>query len=1326
MTTRNHHLNANSAEHAELDTLEYRQYISFDCGSFFAHEGCLFELGKVGRGRGVDGRVVGSSRSGGNGVEVFGGPFKHVANKAHSPIRSLINHRPATKTSNFNKKVTTIKVNKVNAIQGTKGNAKKASAYWVWKPECEVLDHVSRLTSALMTLKNFNYTDALGRSKSILKEIDGGYVAFGGNPKGGKILGKGKIKISKLDFDDVYFVKELQFNLFSVLQMCDKKNSVLFTDTECVVLSSDFKLPDENHVLLRVPRENNMYNVDLKNVVPSGYLTFLFAKDTLDEFNLWHRRLGHINFKTMNKLVKGNLVRGLPSKIFENNHTCVACQKGKQHKASCKSKHVSSINQPLQRVGPKWLFDINTLTKSMNYQLVVVRNQPNDNVCIKEYLDACKVGKETVSAQQYVLLPLWSIGSQDPHNIDDVVVDVVFDVKKNENDVHVSANGSNNTNSFNTASPFDTAISLNFGIAGKSLFVDRSKYPDDLDMPELEDIVYSDDEEDVGAEANLSNLEINIHVSPILTTRVHKDQPVNQIIGDFNSAPQTRSMTSMVKEQGGLHQINDEDFHTFMFACCLSHEEPKKVHQEIKDASWIKAMQEELLQFKMPKVWVLMDVKSAFLYGTIKEEVYVCQPSGFEDFDYPDKVYKVVKGLYGLRQAPKAWFLKGKPHLGLWYPRDSPFNLKTVVATSSTGSEYVAAASCCAQVLWIQNDLHLDDADRVECLPNEEIFEALARMGYEKPPPKLTFYKAFFSAQWKFLIHTLVQGLCAKRTTWNEFSWSMTSVVICLATDRKFNFSKYTSPTLTQKVFVNMRRVGKGFSGVKTSLFASMLVQPKPQVKKEVKMPIAPASPSPTSAPSPPPQDPTLTPYAIPLQNQPSTAHASPPLEQPTTTHDSTMPLLTTLMETYSTTEEEGKEVGKEKEIKVFRVQEAKKGWGKIEAIDADEVITLVDVRLKKRLLKSCIMRKFKKLQPRISKKKMIELKGYKNSMMKKRRTLIGMLLLNSFKKLKAVEVSGFESTQEIPSNDPKEMSEEDVQNMLEIVTVSGFKVEALQVKYPIIDREIHIKGSRTYWKIIRVSGITEAYQSFEDMLKVFDREDLVALWNLKLYTDCGVHHVSSTRGHDIFMLIEKDYPLSNGVMILMVSGKLQFEEDNEMDRDLVMKIFMEANKPKSRILDTSSNWDTHLLLVEFSYNNSYHKSIKCAPSEALYRQRDHQKSNADKRRKPLESNVGDCMLLKVSLWKGVVRFGKKGKLAPRYMGPFEIVKCVGPVAYCLRLPQELSCIYYVFHVSNLKKCLADSDLQVPLEEIKVDDKLYFMEKPVEIVDRQVKKLKQS
>nr|GEV73378.1 retrovirus-related Pol polyprotein from transposon TNT 1-94 [Tanacetum cinerariifolium] len=463
----------------------------------------------------------------------------------------------------------------------------------------------------------------------------------------------------------------------------------------------------------------------------------------------------------------------------------------------------------------------------------------------------------------------------------------------------------------------------------------------------------------------------------------------------------------------------------------------------------IEAMQEELLQFKMQKVWILvdlphgkraightqeegidyeevfppvarikairlflayasfigfmvyqMDVKSAFLYGTIKEEVYVCQPSGFEDPDHPDKVYKVVKALYGLHQAPRAWyetlanyhlengFHRGKIDQTLFikkqkrdtllvqiyvkqkkdeifisqdkyvakilrkfgltegksastpihtekpllkdpdsedvdvhiyrsmigllmyltssrpdimfavyacYPKDSSFDLvaysdsdyagasldiksttegcqflgcrmiswqckkQIVVATSTTEAEYVAGASCCTQVLWIQNQmldygyieyastvnptiyvscikqfwktvavkssndvtrlqalvdkkkvvvteaaimdaLHLDDAEGFDCLPNEEIFTELARMGYEKPSIKLTFYKAFFSSQF---IHLITQNKLGDLST---------------------HSTKYISPALTQKVFANMKRVGKGCSRVETPLFEGMLV----------------------------------------------------------------------------------------------------------------------------------------------------------------------------------------------------------------------------------------------------------------------------------------------------------------------------------------------------------------------------------------------------------------------------------------------------------------------------------------------------------------------
>ncbi|GJT53034.1 putative ribonuclease H-like domain-containing protein [Tanacetum coccineum] len=182
---------------------------------------------------------------------------------------------------------------------------------------------------------------------SDFKEFDGGYVTFGGGANGGRITGKGTIKTDKLDFEDVYFVKELKFNLFSVSQMCDKKNYVLFTDSECLVLFPNFKLPDENQILLKIPRQDNMYSFDMKNIVPKDGLTCLVAKATSEESMLWHRRLGHVNFKNINKLVKENLVRDLPLKRFENDQTCVACLKDKQHRASCKTKTFCPITKPL-------------------------------------------------------------------------------------------------------------------------------------------------------------------------------------------------------------------------------------------------------------------------------------------------------------------------------------------------------------------------------------------------------------------------------------------------------------------------------------------------------------------------------------------------------------------------------------------------------------------------------------------------------------------------------------------------------------------------------------------------------------------------------------------------------------------------------------------------------------------------------------------------------------------------------------------------------------------------------------------------------------------
>ncbi|GJV29155.1 retrovirus-related pol polyprotein from transposon TNT 1-94 [Tanacetum coccineum] len=519
------------------------------------------------------------------------------------------------------------------------------------------------------------------------EDIDGGYVTFGGNPKGGKITSKGIIKTGNFDFENVYFVRELKFNLFSMSQMCDKKNSVIFNDTECIVLSPNFKLTDESHVLLKVPRKNNMYSVDLKNIVPKGGLTCLFAQATSNESKLWHRRLGHINFKTMNKLVKGNLVRGLPSKLFENNQTLIACQKRKQHRASCKSKTNKEMNQFCERKGIKREFSVartpqqNGIAKKKNRTLIeAARTMLADSKLpttfwAKAVNTACYVQIKFDGKADEGFFVGYSINSKafrvfnnrtrivkenlhvqfskntsnivrrhtQPPPIDQMGFSVLMATKKFNELLSSIVGNSSNVTAGNKSS--DDA-----GSDAKEVSEEPEKnggdptsieLPDEPNMLALEDTVYLDDHEDVGAEANINNLDAFMHVWTLADLPNGK-RPIG-----------TKWVFRNKKDERGIVIKNKAR----LVAQRYTQEEGIDYDEVFAPVARIEAI-ELFLAYASFKDFVVyhMDVKSTFLYGKIEEEVYICQPPGFEDPNFPDKVYKVENVLYGLHQAPRAWY----------------------------------------------------------------------------------------------------------------------------------------------------------------------------------------------------------------------------------------------------------------------------------------------------------------------------------------------------------------------------------------------------------------------------------------------------------------------------------------------------------------------------------------------------------------------------------------------------------------------------------------------------------------------------------------------
>nr|GEV80036.1 hypothetical protein [Tanacetum cinerariifolium] len=623
---------------------------------------------------------------------------------------------------------------------------------------------------------------------------DGGYVSF--RQGGGKITGKGIIK-------------------------------------------TDFKLKDDTNVLLRTPRQHNMYSIDINNIVPHKDLTCLVAKASADESMLWHRRLGHLNFKTMNKLVRHNVVKGLPSKCFENDHTCVACLKGKQHKASYKTKLVNSVSKPFHTLhmdlfrptsdsslNYKWYCFVVTddfsrftwtfFLKTKDETSGILRNFITEIENLKDLkVNIIRVAKRrnrtlieaarTMLADAKLPVTFWAEAVNTGCYVQNRVL-----VNKSHNKTsyelfnsrtpaigflkpfgcHVmilntvdhlgkfDAKGDEGTSSTNILGTKDAASQGVKKDVSSLRYIALPNWFHEAHMESSNNVAQDACNADASKSSGISN--------PTATSKSPPAKQMESLTVEFaiptvSSHVPTACLDNSPETSSPSRLISEE-------------EEPKKIFDALKDLCWVEAMQEEFLQFKIQNVWILVNCPKGTIMATSTTEAeYVAAASGCEQVlwiqnQMLDYGHHFIRDCYEMKLInvdhiqtdDNVADLLTKPFdVGRF--RYLVFCSTARIETTNEGTKILAVVDGKPKTISessIRRNLKLNDEAGISTLPDAKLFENLALMGYNiLSNQKFTFQKGKFSHQWKFLIHTIMQCLIPKSTGFNEFSSNIATAV---------------------------------------------------------------------------------------------------------------------------------------------------------------------------------------------------------------------------------------------------------------------------------------------------------------------------------------------------------------------------------------------------------------------------------------------------------------------------------------------------------------------------------------------------------------------